>query len=192
MNQFNAAEALPTASLLLYIALAFGFSLAANVWIFYRISGGLFNPSVTLGIVLLGKMPPLKGAILVAAQLIGCIFAAGLAEIMLPGDLSVDTTINYSSGISTVQALFLEAFLTFELTLAILMLAVEKVTSYHSAFPLFPSSLLIMTYAAPSNVHGTTWYWSCTFRHPFSWYRLLRSIIEPSTLFRTRSCHSKL
>jgi aquaporin related protein len=32
---------------LLYIALAFGFSLAVNVWIFYRISGGLFNPAVS-------------------------------------------------------------------------------------------------------------------------------------------------
>lgn len=33
---------------LLYIALAFGFSLAVNVWIFFRISGGLFNPAVSL------------------------------------------------------------------------------------------------------------------------------------------------
>jgi aquaporin related protein len=32
---------------LLYIALAFGFSLAVNVWIFFRISGGLFNPAVS-------------------------------------------------------------------------------------------------------------------------------------------------
>jgi aquaporin related protein len=31
---------------LLYISLAFGFSLAVNVWIFFRISGGLFNPAV--------------------------------------------------------------------------------------------------------------------------------------------------
>lgn len=31
---------------LTYIALAFGFSLAVNVWIFFRISGGLFNPAV--------------------------------------------------------------------------------------------------------------------------------------------------
>lgn len=31
---------------LLYIALSFGFSLAVNVWIFFRISGGLFNPAV--------------------------------------------------------------------------------------------------------------------------------------------------
>jgi glycerol uptake facilitator-like aquaporin len=31
---------------LLYVALAFGFSLAVNAWVFYRISGGLFNPAV--------------------------------------------------------------------------------------------------------------------------------------------------
>lgn len=31
---------------LLYIALSFGFSLAVNVWIFFRVSGGLFNPAV--------------------------------------------------------------------------------------------------------------------------------------------------
>jgi aquaporin rerated protein, other eukaryote len=30
-----------------YIALCFGFSLMVNVWIFYRISGGLFNPAVS-------------------------------------------------------------------------------------------------------------------------------------------------
>ena len=33
-------------SRLLYISLAFGFSLAVNAWVFFRISGGLFNPAV--------------------------------------------------------------------------------------------------------------------------------------------------
>nr|POE90236.1 aquaporin-2 [Quercus suber] len=33
-------------SQLLYIALAFGFSLSANAWVYFRISGGLFNPAV--------------------------------------------------------------------------------------------------------------------------------------------------
>jgi aquaporin related protein len=33
---------------LMYISLAFGFSLAVNVWIFFRISGGLFNPAVRI------------------------------------------------------------------------------------------------------------------------------------------------
>lgn len=34
---------------LTYISLAFGFSLAVNVWVFFRISGGLFNPAVSGG-----------------------------------------------------------------------------------------------------------------------------------------------
>lgn len=38
----------PEPAVLLYISLAFGFSLAVNVWVFFRISGGLFNPAVSL------------------------------------------------------------------------------------------------------------------------------------------------
>lgn len=37
----------PNIAVLLYISLAFGFSLAVNVWVFFRISGGLFNPAVS-------------------------------------------------------------------------------------------------------------------------------------------------
>ena len=32
---------------ILFIALCFGFSLAVNAWVFFRISGGLFNPAVS-------------------------------------------------------------------------------------------------------------------------------------------------
>lgn len=35
------------ASNLIYIALSFGMSLAVNVWVFFRISGGIFNPAVS-------------------------------------------------------------------------------------------------------------------------------------------------
>lgn len=37
----------PNTSNLLYASLAFGFSLTVNVWAFYRVTGGLFNPSVS-------------------------------------------------------------------------------------------------------------------------------------------------
>ncbi len=36
----------PDAQTLLYISLAFSFSLMVNVWVFFRVSGGLFNPAV--------------------------------------------------------------------------------------------------------------------------------------------------
>ena len=37
----------PELTQLLYVSLSFGFSLAVNVWVFFRISGGLFNPAVS-------------------------------------------------------------------------------------------------------------------------------------------------
>jgi aquaporin rerated protein, other eukaryote len=39
---------LPNPADLLYIASAFGASLAVNVWAFYRINGGMLNPAVYL------------------------------------------------------------------------------------------------------------------------------------------------
>lgn len=35
---------------MLYISVSFGFSLMVNVWVFFRISGGLFNPAVSSNI----------------------------------------------------------------------------------------------------------------------------------------------
>jgi aquaporin related protein len=41
------AEAGSNPPQLQYIALSFDFSLAVNAWVFFRISGGLFNPAVS-------------------------------------------------------------------------------------------------------------------------------------------------
>jgi hypothetical protein len=61
----------------LYIALSFGFSLAVNAWIFFRVSGGLFNPAVSLGMVLVGALTPLRGALLTVSQILGGITVSG-------------------------------------------------------------------------------------------------------------------
>jgi len=42
----------PSLDQLLFISLAFGFSLAVTAWVFYRISGGLFNPAVCTSLFL--------------------------------------------------------------------------------------------------------------------------------------------
>ncbi|KAK7706641.1 Aquaporin-5 [Diaporthe eres] len=107
-----------------YIALCFGFSLMVNVWVFYRISGGLFNPAVTLALVLIRAITPIRGVFVFVAQLLGGIAAAGLAEVMFPTKLSVSTTL--SDGVSLAQGVFIEAILTFELVFTIFMLAAEK------------------------------------------------------------------
>ncbi|KAI4197945.1 MAG: hypothetical protein LQ350_005599 [Teloschistes chrysophthalmus] len=109
---------------LLFISLAFGFSLAVTAWVFYRVSGGLFNPAVTLGLVLAGGLPPVRGALLLIPQMLGGMVAAGLVSCMFPGPLSVQTKL--TGGTSIAQGLFIEMFLTAELVLTVLFLAAEK------------------------------------------------------------------
>ena len=109
---------------LLYISLVFGFSLAVNAWIFFRISGGLFNPAVTLAMVLIGALGWFRGAMLVVTQIVAAIAAAGLASAMFPGQLSIQTAL--SADTSIARGVFIEALLTAELIFAILMLAAEK------------------------------------------------------------------
>ncbi|SMQ46880.1 unnamed protein product [Zymoseptoria tritici ST99CH_1A5] len=109
---------------LLYISLCFGFSLAVNVWVFFRISGGLFNPAVTLGLCLIGAVPWVRGVLLGISQVLGGITAAALISCMLPGPLAAETTLG--GGTSVAQGVFLEMILTAELVFTIIMLAAEK------------------------------------------------------------------
>ncbi|WVW78083.1 hypothetical protein I302_100034 [Kwoniella bestiolae CBS 10118] len=109
---------------LLFGATSFGASLAINVWIFFRVSGGLFNPAVTTAFVLCGLMHPIRGALIFIDQLIAGICAAAVVDALTPGPLSVDNALG--PNVSVSQGLFMEMFLTAELILAIFMLAVEK------------------------------------------------------------------
>ncbi|CAI6339864.1 unnamed protein product [Periconia digitata] len=107
-----------------YIALVFGFSLMVNVWIFFRISGGLFNPAVTFAMLLTRAMTPAKFFLLLVAQLAGSIFASFLVSVMFPTPLNVRTTL--SAETSLARGIFIEALLTAELVFTIFMLAKEK------------------------------------------------------------------
>jgi aquaporin related protein len=107
-----------------YIALCFGFSLAVNAWVFFRISGGLFNPAVTVGMCLIGALPWLRGCLLFVVQLLGGITAAALVACMFPGGLDVQTSLG--GGTSVTQGLFIEMMLTAQLIFTIFMLAAEK------------------------------------------------------------------
>ncbi|KAI3337671.1 aquaporin-like protein [Ustulina deusta] len=109
---------------LLFISLCFGISLAVNAWVFFRISGGLFNPAVTIGMMVVGAVPYVRGLLVIVSQLAGGIAAAAVVLGIFPGDLRVSTTLG--GGASVVQGLFIEIFLTAQLVLTIFMLAAEK------------------------------------------------------------------
>ncbi|KAF8855070.1 aquaporin-like protein [Acephala macrosclerotiorum] len=111
-------------SVYLYISIIFGFSLMVNVWIFFRISGGLFNPAVTFGMVLVGALPIVRAMCLFVAQIAGGIAASAMVLGLFPTPLNVRTTL--AGGASLVQGVFIEAILTAELVFTIFMLAKEK------------------------------------------------------------------
>ncbi|KAL4863842.1 hypothetical protein BDV12DRAFT_189375 [Aspergillus spectabilis] len=121
----------PNTPALLYSSLAFGFSLMVNVWAFYRVTGGLFNPAVTLALCLTGGMPIYRGLFVFVAQLLGGIAAAGVVSALFPGGLNVATRLGGGASIS--QGLFIEMFLTAQLVFVIIMSAVVKSKSTYLA-----------------------------------------------------------
>ncbi|KAL0932283.1 Aquaporin-2-like protein 2 [Colletotrichum truncatum] len=106
-------------------ALAYALPLLANIWAFYRISGGVFNPAITLGLVAAGQLPPKRALFLFPAQLLAALSAAGLVQCMFPWDVSEANT-TLATNVSVTQGLFIEMFLTSELIFVVLMLAAEK------------------------------------------------------------------
>jgi len=86
---------------LMFISVSFGFSLIINVWIFFRVSGALFNPAVSLALALAKVITPLRGLLMFVAQLLGGITAAALIGRLMPGPLNVGTKLG--GGISVSQ-----------------------------------------------------------------------------------------
>lgn len=108
-----------------YISLCYGFSLLVTAWTLYRVSGGLFNPAVTLGMCTAGALPWVRGLILFPAQILGALCAAAVASCMLPGPIyAVQTTL--APDMSSAQGVFFEMFMTSMLVFTVLMLAAEK------------------------------------------------------------------
>ncbi|KAG8864336.1 Aquaporin-4 [Tulasnella sp. 330] len=109
---------------LIYISASMGLSLLITVWMFYRVTGGLFNPAVSTALLLIGAIGPVRWALCCAAQLVGGIAAAAVLQGLLPGPLASNTTPGGET--SLAQAVFIEMFITAALVLAVLMLAAEK------------------------------------------------------------------
>jgi aquaporin rerated protein, other eukaryote len=106
------------------MALSFGFSLAVNAWVFFRISVGFFNTTATLGMCLIGAFPYVRGLSLTIAQILGGIRAAAICPALFPGFLTVGT--NLGSSTPVIQGLFIEIFLLAELVFAIFILAATE------------------------------------------------------------------
>jgi len=79
---------------------------------------------VTLGMLLIGALTPLRAALVFLAQMIAAITAAGVVQGLFQGPLNVNTAL--ASGTTSAQGVFIEMFLTAELVFVIFMLAAER------------------------------------------------------------------
>ncbi|KAI0247033.1 aquaporin-like protein [Lactifluus subvellereus] len=125
----------------LYIATAFGLSLLVSVWFFFRTTGGLFNPNVSLALLFIGLIGPLRFMLYFIAQLAGAITAAGIVFALTPGPLTYNTA--PALNVNRAQAVFIEMFITAALCLAVLMFAAEK----HSLTPFAPIGVGLTLFA---------------------------------------------
>lgn len=117
-------------STILTIATSFGLSLIVTAWIFFRITGGLFNPAITFALWLVGVLTAVRAITLFFAQIVGGILAAALVLALTPkmegSSSGVDLVNNDLTGVSIAQGFFLEAIGTSILVFTVLLLAVEK------------------------------------------------------------------
>lgn len=109
---------------LIMIAFGFGFSLFVNCFIFFRISGGQLNPAVTLALLLVRAIGPVRACVIWLAQMVAGMAAAGAVSAMTPGPIAFANALG--GGASRTQGLFIEMFGTGILCMAVLFMAVEK------------------------------------------------------------------
>ena len=67
-----------------YISACMGLSLLVSAWLFYRITGGLFNPGISLALFLIGVIGPVRFLLYIVAQFVGAIAAAALLRALTP------------------------------------------------------------------------------------------------------------
>ena len=109
------------------VAFAHGLTIAIMVSVFGHISGGLFNPAVTVGFWVTRRLNTPAAIAYIAAQLLGAL-AGALVLLVFPDALRQATdggTPVLGSGIGFMQGAVIEAVLTFFLVLAIFGTALD-------------------------------------------------------------------
>lgn len=100
------------------VAFAHGIALMTIIYAWGSISGAHVNPAVTFAVALVGRMTWRRAVRYWAAQLVGSALAGLLLRYLLgrTGNLGLTTP---ASGVSVIQAVILEAILTFFLGVAV-------------------------------------------------------------------------
>jgi aquaporin Z len=115
---------------LLGIALAHGLVLAIMISNLGHISGGHFNPAVTISTWVAGKIETIRAGWYITAQLFGAVLGALLLRASIPERIWRQTnlgatTISHQFGITNGKAVLIEATLTFFLVITVFAVAID-------------------------------------------------------------------
>jgi aquaporin Z len=124
---------------LVVIAFGFGLGLFAAIQIGGAVSGGHFNPAVTIGALLDKRIDPMNAVGYLIAQLIGGLGAAAIVLLVSSQAVVAGTRTTPGTGISDLQALVLEIVFT-----AIFVAVILTVTKLNPdrAFIVIPLTLV--------------------------------------------------
>jgi MIP family channel proteins len=119
------------------VALAHGLVLAVFVSNLGHISGGHYNPAVTIAVWAGGKIESARALLYVLFQLVGAVVGAGLLRWVLPEqawrNASLGATlVSHRFGITNGKAVLLEAILTFFLVMTVYAVAVDDRGTFKS------------------------------------------------------------
>jgi aquaporin Z len=131
-------------------ALAIGAVLGAMVYMGGYISGGHYNPAVTLGVLLHKRMSRNEAGIYMLVQLVAAIIAAGAYQAIEGGHMVVSRGSGYSFG----AALLVEFLFTFALVSVVLHVALSEKTKNNSYFGLAIGFVLMAAVYAGGHVSG--------------------------------------
>jgi aquaporin TIP len=110
------------------VALAHGVALLVMVSALGAISGGHFNPAVTFGLWVAGKIDPIKGAGYVLAQLVASVLAAALAWYVFSDFAGLNSSMAVpalNDNIDVLKGIVVEAVITMVLLVAVFGTAVD-------------------------------------------------------------------
>lgn len=97
---------------LLVVPFSFGFGLLAAIFAVGHISGGHFNPAVSVAMVLDGRISPVDAVGYIVAQVIGAIAAGAVILVAVSQDAVAAGVTAPGSGVTEVGALILEVLFT--------------------------------------------------------------------------------
>lgn len=112
--------------------LAIGSALMIMVYMGGHISGGHYNPAVTLAVLMRGKLPPGEAVPYWISQLLGAFFASVMAYVVTGSTFAPAP----GEGVGPIQALLVEFFYTFALCSVVLNTATHRKTAGNSFYGL--------------------------------------------------------